>query len=72
VTLAERHGVPIGLSDHTLGSAVATAAAVVYLLTTTSSEELIANHDVDPDRVSFIRTLRLARRSVTEQAAFSP
>lgn len=28
--------------------------------------------DVDPDRVSFIRTLRLARRSVTEQAAFSP
>ena len=26
-------------------------AAVVYLLTTTSSEELIANHDVDPDRV---------------------
>lgn len=28
--------------------------------------------DVDPDRVSFIRTLRLARRTVTEQAAFSP
>lgn len=28
--------------------------------------------DVDPDRVSFTRTLRLARRSVTEQAAFSP
>jgi hypothetical protein len=28
--------------------------------------------DIDPDRVSFIRTLRLARRSVTEQAAFSP
>jgi exopolyphosphatase/guanosine-5'-triphosphate,3'-diphosphate pyrophosphatase len=26
-------------------------AAVVYLLATTSSEELIANHDVDPDRV---------------------
>jgi hypothetical protein len=28
--------------------------------------------DIDPDRVSFIRTLRLARRTVTEQAAFSP
>lgn len=28
--------------------------------------------DVDPDSVSFLRTLRLARRSVTEQAAFSP
>jgi hypothetical protein len=28
--------------------------------------------DVDPDRVSFIRTLRLARRTVPEQAAFSP
>lgn len=28
--------------------------------------------DVDPDRVSFIRSLRLARRTVTEQAAFSP
>jgi hypothetical protein len=28
--------------------------------------------DVDPDRVSFVRTLRLARRTVTEQAAFSP
>jgi hypothetical protein len=28
--------------------------------------------DVDPDRVSFTRTLRLTRRTVTEQAAFSP
>jgi hypothetical protein len=28
--------------------------------------------DIDPDRVSFTRTLRLARRTVTEQAAFSP
>jgi Insertion element 4 transposase N-terminal/Transposase DDE domain len=28
--------------------------------------------DIDPDRVSFVRTLRLARRTVTEQAAFSP
>ena len=27
---------------------------------------------IDPDRVSFTRTLRMARRSVTEQAAFSP
>jgi hypothetical protein len=30
------------------------------------------NGDVDPDRISFIRTLRLARRTVTEQAALSP
>jgi hypothetical protein len=28
--------------------------------------------DIDPDRVSFTRALRLARRTVTEQAAFSP
>jgi hypothetical protein len=28
--------------------------------------------DVDPDRVSFTRALRLARRTVTDQAAFSP
>ena len=27
---------------------------------------------IDPDRVSFLRTLRMTRRSVTEQAAFSP
>ena len=27
---------------------------------------------IDPDRVSFLRTLRMARRSVTGQAAFSP
>jgi hypothetical protein len=28
--------------------------------------------DVDPDRVSFIRSLRVIRRQVTDQAAFSP
>jgi len=28
--------------------------------------------DIDPDRVSFTRTLRLVRRQVTAQAAFSP
>ena len=28
--------------------------------------------EIDPDRVSFTRALRLARRTVTEQAAFSP
>jgi hypothetical protein len=28
--------------------------------------------DVDPDRLSFMRTLRLIRRQVTDQAAFSP
>jgi hypothetical protein len=27
---------------------------------------------IDPDQVSFTRTLRLARRQVTAQAAFSP
>jgi hypothetical protein len=28
--------------------------------------------DVDPDRLSFIRSLRMVRRSVTDQADFSP
>jgi hypothetical protein len=28
--------------------------------------------DVDPDRISFIRSLRLIRRQVTGQAGFSP
>ena len=28
--------------------------------------------DLDPDRVSFIRSLRVVRRQVTDQAAFSP
>jgi hypothetical protein len=28
--------------------------------------------DLDPDRMSFIRTLRIVRRQVTGQAAFSP
>jgi len=28
--------------------------------------------DADPDRISFVRSLRLVRRSVTEQASFSP
>jgi len=31
-----------------------------------------ADHDTDPDRVSFIRSLRIIRRHVTAQAAFSP
>jgi hypothetical protein len=28
--------------------------------------------DTDPDRISFLRTLRIVRRQVTDQAAFSP
>jgi hypothetical protein len=28
--------------------------------------------DIDPDRLSFIRTLRLVRRQITDQAGFSP
>jgi hypothetical protein len=28
--------------------------------------------DLDPDRLSFTRSIRLARRQVTAQAAFSP
>jgi hypothetical protein len=28
--------------------------------------------DLDPDRVSFIRSLPVVRRQVTDQAAFSP
>src|SRR5207245_9259039 len=31
-----------------------------------------ASADIDPDRVSFTRTLRLVRRQVTAQAALSP
>jgi hypothetical protein len=47
-----------------------------FLLVHWAIRELIhtaaLNADIDPDRVSFVRTLRLARRTVTEQAAFSP
>jgi hypothetical protein len=28
--------------------------------------------DTEPDRISFLRTLRIVRRQVTDQAAFSP
>jgi hypothetical protein len=28
--------------------------------------------DIDPDRLSFIRSLRVIRRQVTDQVAFSP
>ncbi|MHB8274891.1 MAG: hypothetical protein ACYDC9_09015 [Dermatophilaceae bacterium] len=28
--------------------------------------------ELDPDRVSFIRSIRVIRRQVTDQAAFSP
>jgi hypothetical protein len=28
--------------------------------------------DIDPDRLSFIRTLNIIRRQVTNQAGFSP
>jgi hypothetical protein len=30
------------------------------------------DHDHDPDRISFVRSLRVVRRQVTDQAAFSP
>jgi len=47
-----------------------------FLLVHWAIRELIhtaaLNADIDPDRVSFVRTLRPARRTVTEQAAFSP
>jgi len=28
--------------------------------------------DIDPDRLSFIRSLRVIRRQITDQTAFSP
>jgi hypothetical protein len=31
-----------------------------------------AEHDLDPDRISFIRALRIIRRQITSQADFSP
>jgi hypothetical protein len=34
--------------------------------------EAAENGDTDPDRLSFIRSLRVVRRHITEQAAFSP
>jgi hypothetical protein len=34
--------------------------------------EAAEEEDIDPDRLSFIRTLRIIRRSVTDQAGFSP
>jgi hypothetical protein len=34
--------------------------------------EVADTADVDPDRLSFIRSLRLIRRQITEQAGFSP
>ena len=34
--------------------------------------EAAADGDTDPDRISFIRSLRVARRQVHDQAAFSP
>jgi IS4 transposase len=34
--------------------------------------EAAEEEDIDPDRLSFIRTLRIIRRSITDQAGFSP
>lgn len=47
-----------------------------FLLTHHALRELVheaaATAETDPDRISFIRTLRVVRRQVTGQAAFSP
>lgn len=47
-----------------------------FLLTHHALRSLIhdtaATAEIDPDRVSFLRTLRLVRRQVTDQAGFSP
>jgi hypothetical protein len=47
-----------------------------FLLTHHALRDLIhdtAGHaEIDPDRISFMRTLRVVRRQVTSQAAFSP
>ncbi len=47
-----------------------------FLLTHHALRELMhdtAGHaEIDPDRISFMRTLRVVRRQVTSQAAFSP
>ena len=47
-----------------------------YLLTHHALATLIcqaATHaDIDPDRIKFLRTVRIARRRVTDSAALSP
>ena len=64
VVLRSRH--PDGVEQEVWG----------FLLVHWAIRELIhtaaLDAEIDPDRVSFTRALRLARRTVTEQAAFSP
>jgi hypothetical protein len=47
-----------------------------YLLTHHAISALICNAateaDIDPDRVKFLRTVRVVRRQVTDPAAFPP
>ena len=45
---------------------------LVHYAIRTLMHHAAASADIDPDRVSFTRTLRLVRRQVTTQAAFSP
>lgn len=45
---------------------------LVHYAIRTLMHHAAASADIDPDRLSFTRTLRLARRQVTAQAAFSP
>jgi Insertion element 4 transposase N-terminal/Transposase DDE domain len=45
---------------------------LVHYAVRTLMHHAAASADIDPDRVSFTRTLRLVRRQVTAQAAFSP
>lgn len=45
---------------------------LVHYAVRTLMHQAAADDGIDPDRVSFIRTLRLVRRQVTAQAAFSP
>ena len=45
---------------------------LVHYAIRTLMHHAAAGADIDPDRVSFTRTLRLVRRQVTAQAAFSP
>lgn len=45
---------------------------IVYLLMSYGKAGAALDHDLDPDRMSFTRSLRIVRRQVPAQAAFSP
>lgn len=48
------------------------AHLLVYYAIRSLINQVAEPADLDPDRVSFIRSLRVVRRQVTDQAAFSP